>query len=1126
MLAAVLCAQETKLDAKSRELIEQADAALAKASAISLVQTQRVVFGVTTGAALYEMRGPEVSIRAQRPDRFRTEQDGKTDERTVSTGTEWIRYIEKGNAYQKTDVSRYKPAQLFRPPNPLSMLRTRRGLVSLWLGGHSLRALFPTGEGSYDGVKKLHGVRAHRITIRSAPIAYQLYLSTTEPVLPVFLVGTGKDDSIDNPRQVRIELGFTDWRLDPQLPENAFVFRPPKGAAETSDLIDMEETTAVDRLASSLTETPPEPAKEVRPAPPGKPFPTGPNAVTHPMFLDDIRKRYVAFLKEQYMAHGHHDPKWDQEMLKLYEGWAQRLMGDESLKLLIDLREQAYYIRSLGCHDPLLTYRLANFTHFLEGSTASQPMWAPAWKVLGESEYPASEKLPALRGYIESIGKAREGNRDLLNELNARRASLFAQATTEPAFSDDGQRLACYLLGMDWGKMSSALKGQAVAQMQALPNADPWLKAYYTGYYHRITAWDDATGTHLPLARQELTKAWKLHPEFPEAPTEMIVVSSMGGAEESPRVWFDRAISGQIDWGNAFGRIKWAYDSMRGGDPHWLYRLGLDAARSKRFDSYAPHYYWMELQEMRNYIGSWETILRLPGALDTLNMVCDGYVERDSEEYPAEYWESVRLFAYWGVKDYAAANRILQRLHGHLDYAAFEEIYVDPDRVIQETEVFGGPEGESILAALKMIEERQAERAVPILRQAMLALRETSPRDCCFVGQIICSIRFAAAPGAADQILDTIIDMRRREVLIQSYRHWQEEGEEDIPVAFQDRVAAYLGPISWAFMQEAPVDRTIPNDEIEARMARIRAMQPGDIPGIEEIPPDEATAHFETEKRLALLRLCYCWKPAPGRQRWNRAWRYSKTVVAPLAKNFPRYGVLLEFLTEHNDWHWHQYDDEQVRAIKIMTHVQEIDNWEQWRGYRFLPQVAELSQIDDPEAQVEAAWQLYWQRGAPLIGFRIARALAQSGNPGQAALMERHLLTYLTNYRQGPCRTNDGTFVLVVSMNAAPGYEEQLLGQAKKKHGDSYQCKIRLIAADAHIRLGELDEAIEALVKSKADTSRMNEWCYVADGRHRGASDCLNALIQAIVQHPDVTPKTLRTLEILFPGRLAEAQGQ
>ncbi|MBT3288796.1 MAG: DUF2092 domain-containing protein [Victivallales bacterium] len=1134
-------AQEARPDAKSKELIDKADAVLRKAEAISLVQRQRVILS-QEGVELYNMRGAEVSIQAARPTRFRVEQKGETAEYTVSTGPAWIRYVKEAGAYQKTDVSKYDASLLYRCPQPLRLLQSRRGLVSLWLGKHSLRGLLPAGNVRYDGVKRLHGTPSHRLSAKARGITYLLYLSTEEPTLPLFLVASGRSRERAAPSRIRLELAFADWDLAWEAPRGVFEFGAPDGAREVADLTGMGGDTAADRFALWLVEGAKTELRRVRPAPAGKPFPSGDGVVTDTMHLDRLRTLYRASMKRQYEAHGHHDPKWDAAVFELQDMWARRLMGDQSFGLLMALREKAYYIQSLGCHDPLLLYRVANFTHYLEGSVASGPLWAPAWEALRDSSYPASAKLAALRRHIKSVGGARGQAKAQLPQLYERQAALFAAATAEPEFGSGAQRLARLLLNTDWNGMSFSQEKRVIGEMEKTPNVDPWLRAYYTGRYHITAGWEErgtsmAGGVtkqgwkgfagHLAIAKKELMAAWKLHPEFPEAPTEMITIAMAGHADESVRFWFDRAVAAQIDWGDAYAKLRWAYQSRWGGEADWVYQHGLEAARTKRFDSYAPHQYWLSLREIRTRIGSWPRVMDLPGALDALKMVCDGYAERDSEKYPARFWETIRLFGCWAGEDYAAGAESLRRLNGRIDYKAFDNIYVDPNQVIRETSLLGGTRGADVAKGLQLLAEGEdAAAAVPILRQAMLALRDAAPEDSVYLGDRICRVRFADAPDAADLILDTMVDMRRREAVVQSFAHWMREGETDVPDAFQGRVAAYLGPIGWAFMQEAPVDRAITNDEIAARIARVAAMEPGKIPGIEELALPERESQFQTEKALALLRLHYCWKPTKGNT-WKSAWSYNKKRVAPLVKTFPRHGVLIDFLSEHHDRSKYRYEYDMTKAFKTMTHVQEIDNWEQYSAYRFFPEVERLAEIADPEARVTAAWQLYWLRGSPRIGFMIKHVLDQAGDSLEAALMERHLLSYLYGFSGGPGRSNDQTHALVLELNSVPGYEDQVIDHAKKLGKPfRYREQIHLCRADACIRLGDLEGAVEALVESKADLSRMSQWTYVAGGRHHGASESIDALIVAISRHPQATPETLTMLQLLFPERLAAAQAR
>ncbi|MDH7501935.1 MAG: hypothetical protein QHJ82_04360 [Verrucomicrobiota bacterium] len=52
---------------------------------------------------------------------------------------------------------------------------------------------------------------------------------------------------------------------------------------------------------------------------------------------------------------------------------------------------------------------------------------------------------------------------------------------------------------------------------------------------------------HLAKARAALTQAWKLHPQRPLAPCCMVTVAMGDSDANETRIWFDRAIEGQID---------------------------------------------------------------------------------------------------------------------------------------------------------------------------------------------------------------------------------------------------------------------------------------------------------------------------------------------------------------------------------------------------------------------------------------------------------------------------------------------------------------------------------------------------------------------------------------------------
>jgi len=1123
LFACAVRAQEPKLDAKSKELIAQADAALAKAKSISLVQTKSMV--MVRGGKEQSMGGEKTLILASRPGLFRTEKQGDMPEFTVSTGSEWIRYVGAVNAYQKTDVSKHAAAALYRPPAAQTLLLTGRGLGSLWLGGHSLGTLLAGAETcTYAGTETIDGRELHRIDAKLPQYRLSLFLSTGEQVLPVRLSSLRDMAWGEKNTKLRSVLALSDWKLDPPLPKDAFVFTPPEGAKQVDDVAKAIAGQSEERTAVS------------RKPPPGKPFPAGPDAVTARVHADDIRAWYVPRYQQAYKAHGHCDAKWDEAVMKLHEGWADRLVGDTSMRRLVDLREQLFYIQSLGCHDPVIMYRLANGTHFLEGDAAAEPLLAAAWEAIKDSSYPPSVKNPVLKRYLGVLRKTRKDEKELHAQLRDQLLTLFVQSLAEPSFAAGNQRYFCMLFNSDWTGMRMAEKRLVVERMKKSPGIDPWLRAYYMGRYHIREAWTargagyahtvkkdgwKGFGEHLKLAGEQFVAAWKLHPEFPEAPCQMITVAMGGAADESERLWFDRAIAGQLDWGDAYAKLRWAYRPRWGGTLDWTYAHGVEAANTKRFDSYAPHHFWLSLKDMRGEGESWQEIMARPGAIGTLNAVCEGYLDREPPDpkYPADFWYTIQLIGCWGAGKATEAKRALDSLGTQPDVVVCKDARVDLDQLVAEVQLLAGPHAETAKKGLELLEQEEYDEAVPLLRDLMLALRDTEPKLHAYVGDLVCDVPFVEAPEVAGKILDAIIDMRRREVLVQSFVHWMDADPDAAPEAFQDRVSSYLGPIGWAMMQEAPLSNDLTDEEIDARLTRVAAMALADVPGSETLPAEEAKKLFATEQGLAKLRLHYCRK-LKGKRLNSQSWAYCKKHVVPLIRTIPHYGMVLDFMAEHQNTDRHSYDRALQRGVRTWVHAQGVSVWDQ-KAQPLLSELKRLKAIADPTQRVEEAWRLYWSRGGARFGFQIKQHLDEFGAELDAALMERQLVTYLAGML-ARSRDDFTTAALCRSFNNIPGYENRVLGNAAIHASMWHITDVRLAEADAALRVGDLDSALTALIESEKAKADNKSWYFALGDRHRGSDPCTVALIRAISEDTDATPETRGMLEILFPDRMAQ----
>ena len=223
----------------------------------------------------------------------------------------------------------------------------------------------------------------------------------------------------------------------------------------------------------------------------------------------------------------------------------------------------------------------------------------------------------------------------------------------------------------------AGLSAQMVEALDGATNLDPWVRSFGRGLFCHERAWEERgsgfadtvseagwKGFQVWQARanQALHEAWKLDASIPYTASILIGVALSGGAdpEETPRVWFERAVRAQVDLGAAYHGFARALQPRWGGSHEQMYELALACARSPRFDTMAP---WQFITVMK-MIGAErpfdDSPWRFPGALRALEVVMDGY--RKANPSMSDRLDSFRACAAFRAGDYAAADEICQQL--------------------------------------------------------------------------------------------------------------------------------------------------------------------------------------------------------------------------------------------------------------------------------------------------------------------------------------------------------------------------------------------------------------------------------------------------------------------------------
>jgi hypothetical protein len=168
----------------------------------------------------------------------------------------------------------------------------------------------------------------------------------------------------------------------------------------------------------------------------------------------------------------------------------------------------------------------------------------------------------------------------------------------------------------------------------------PWVYEMASGQLETRRAWQARGGgwaanvteegwkgfeQHMVAARDHLTEAWTLNPEWPEPASKMIgvVMAGHGAPDDSERLWFDRAVAAEFDYLPAYQAMLWSLMPRWGGSHQELYALGRECLDTRRFDTSVPLVYMQAFNHIVTDIGSTYDYYKTPGVYEYLQTLAD-----------------------------------------------------------------------------------------------------------------------------------------------------------------------------------------------------------------------------------------------------------------------------------------------------------------------------------------------------------------------------------------------------------------------------------------------------------------------------------------------------------------------
>jgi hypothetical protein len=210
-----------------------------------------------------------------------------------------------------------------------------------------------------------------------------------------------------------------------------------------------------------------------------------------------------------------------------------------------------------------------------------------------------------------------------------------------------------------------------------------------------------------------LKKAWELNPKAPEPAVELMDVALAGRtpAGETPRFWFDRAVSAELDYEPAYSTLRHALLPRWGGSHRQMYAFGRECLDTKRFDTNVPYHYFETLEYMAGDIGVDADLFKSPAVYADLQTMIDGYLAEPSMAALHDWYRSLKIAAAVRSGQWEDARRLLDALNGEPQPDGLTRLSLKPDEIVGEIYARTGEFAEKNHQAQRLLESGKVDEA-------------------------------------------------------------------------------------------------------------------------------------------------------------------------------------------------------------------------------------------------------------------------------------------------------------------------------------------------------------------------------------------------------------------------------
>lgn len=427
-----------------------------------------------------------------------------------------------------------------------------------------------------------------------------------------------------------------------------------------------------------------------------------------------------------YQTVGKKDPKWDAQATKLLDAMAVFFAYGSEGPVYQDATYNAAAELALanaamdaGCDDPLVLYCKGALLSATGKVVDARELIGRSLPGLIDRKYPPFRILAAAVRVSDATDFP-----FLREEHNKVVKTVWENAiATVTAKSDD--RDLRYLLQNVWPvfteDMPSTRRFEFCKALQESKVANPWLVELFFGKYEIEAAWEARGGgaaanvqdagwkgfsEHLAKARDHLLKAQQLHPEFPEAATQMISVAMGDGARlnETTRDWFDKAAKAQFDYYPAYESYFWSIYPRWGGSYGEMFRFGVECMESGRYDTYIPYQLMVGVTKINSDSGNDFKVFTVPQVRTALRRLLTQTVEKMKPQIEKDNLISHEIALEWRNHQYREAAALIDQYGDHITPNHFTELGAWAPFAVSEVRALTSPHAKAIVNAEKNAE--------------------------------------------------------------------------------------------------------------------------------------------------------------------------------------------------------------------------------------------------------------------------------------------------------------------------------------------------------------------------------------------------------------------------------------